>query len=309
MTMPCVSVVVPTKNGAATVVPLLDGLRRQQLELPLELVCVDSGSTDGTRELVKDRVDRLITISADAFNHGLTRNLGIEKSRGDFVVLLVQDAQPASQHLLRELVAPLLADSAVAGTFARQVPNPKASAITRHYLTRWVATSEHARIMPPMDRAELESLEPAQRVSRCAFDNVCACLRRTVWREHPLRRTPIAEDLAWAREVLLAGHRLVYTPRAVVVHSHERSAWHEFARTRLLHEQLFDLFELQTIPSLPLLFRAVATSLLLHLRLERVASRRMPRAMALALAWPCGQYLGGRAGLSNRTRATLGLVP
>src|SRR5256885_445805 len=83
---------------------------------------------------------------------------------------------------------------------------------------------------------------------------------RSIWERPPFGSTPIAEDLEWAREVLLAGHRLAYVPRAVVVHSHDRSARYELARTYLLHRRLFELFQLRTIPDVPSLARAVAAS-------------------------------------------------
>jgi len=114
-------------------------------------------------------------------------------------------------------------------------------------------------------------------------------VRRSVWAEYPFVATAFAEDLEWARTVLLAGYRIAYAPDALVVHSHERSAAYEFARTRTLHRRLYHLFGMRTIPTLPLLARAVAASLALHLRLEWSA-----RSVALAFAWPLGQYMGGR---------------
>jgi hypothetical protein len=55
----------------------------------------------------------------------------------------------------------------------------------------------------------------------------------------------------------------------------------------VLHRRLYELFRLRTIPTLPLLARAVASSVAVHWRLETSA-----RAIALAFAWPLGQYLG-----------------
>ena len=112
----------------------------------------------------------------------------------------------------------------------------------------------------------------------------------------PFRETPIAEDLAWGREALLAGHRIVYAADAVVLHSHHRSARYEFLRTYFLHRRLHDLFDLRTIPTLAALIRAVASSTALHLRLsgaDEPRRRDRRRAIALGLAWPAGQYLGG----------------
>lgn len=287
MSAPFLSIVLPTRNGAATLPAVLDAIACQRADFAFETIAVDSSSTDGTADLLRSRVDRFISIPADSFDHGLTRNLGVEQARGELVVLLVQDALPASDSWLAALSAPLLADDNVAGAYARQLPRPDASAITRYYLNHWAASSEVARTVAVTSRAQFEALEPMAQFQWCAFDNVCSCIRRSVWRQHPYRKTPIGEDVEWAREVLLAGYRLAYAPDAEVIHSHDRSARYEFARTYALHRRLFELFRLRTIPSLPLLIRAIASSLAVHLRCQKDT-----RAIALAVAWPAGQYLG-----------------
>ena len=302
MSAPVVSIVLPTRNGAATLPSLLDSIARQRVGFAFEIIAVDSSSSDGTADLLRARVDRLTSIPADAFDHGLTRNLGIEQAGGELIVLLVQDALPASDSWLAKLTAPLIADDRIAGAYARQLPRPDASAITRHSLEHWVASSDVGRTIALADSAELEALDPMARLERCAFDNVCSCIRRSIWRRHPFRRTPIAEDLEWAGEVLLAGYRIAYVPEAEVIHSHDRSARYELARTCLLHRRLYELFELRTIPTLPLLARAIASSLMVHLRCQTQSSRAFDgsgRAIALAFAWPLGQYLGALSAVSG----------
>ena len=146
---------------------------------------------------------------------------------------------------------------------------------------------------------ELDTLDPIARLRLCAFDNVCSCIRRAVWARIPFADTPIGEDLEWAKAVLLAGFRLDYVPDAVVLHSHDRSARYELARTYVLHRRLFSLFGLRTIATVPALARAIAGSIRLHVACEREAGQSsgakagMGRALALAIAWPLGQYLGG----------------
>jgi glycosyltransferase involved in cell wall biosynthesis len=289
MTTPSISIVVPSFNGAATLPALLDALSHQRVERPFEVVAIDSGSTDGSVELLRSSGVRLISIPARTFNHGLTRNLGIEASTGDFVVLIVQDALPASDSWLDALVRPLTLDSRLAGTFARQLPRPEAGALTRHYLARWFASSDTARTVTATG-VELDALPPLDRLDRCTFDNVCSCIRRSTWRQHPFRETPIGEDVQWAREVLLAGYRIAYVPDATVLHSHDRPASYEFDRTRVLHRRLYELFGVQTIPTPFHLARAIASCVVTHARCELSA-----RAMALAFAWPLGQYVGARS--------------
>jgi len=297
---PRVSVALLTKDGEATLPDLLDALWKQKVAAPLEIVAVDSGSTDCTRGILQERVTSLVEIEPGTFNHGLTRNLAVEQTTGDLVVLIVQDAVPTSDEWLEHLTAPLLADGTVAGTFARQVPRLEASPLTRHYLAEWVGSGDESWFSEIAGDAEWQAITPQERFWRCVFDNVCSCIRRSVWSAHPFAETTIAEDVEWARDVLLDGHRIVYTPQATVVHSHERSALYEFRRTYLLHRRLWELFELQTIPTLPLAVRAMASSLALHLRYEEQRPAMWPHAAALAAAWPAGQYLGARAAVRGQ---------
>jgi len=169
---PLVSVVLPTRNGLATLPALLDAIGTQDYESPAEIVAIDCGSTDGTVELLRQRTDQLIEISAEAFNHGLTRNLGIERARGELVVLIVQDALPLANDWLANLTAPF-ADRTIAGTFARQTAREDAGAITRHYAQQAVATSAQARLVA-VDRVALAALPPMARLEACTFDNVCS---------------------------------------------------------------------------------------------------------------------------------------
>jgi rhamnosyltransferase len=295
MEAPLVSIALVTRNGIATLPDLLEAVSRQRVDFAYEVVAVDSGSTDGSAELLARKVDRLFTIAPRAFNHGLTRNAAIEQARGELVVLLVQDAVPANDSWLAALTGPLLADARLAGTFARQRPRADASPLTRLYLERAAVAREEPRTAAPLTSVQLAALAPMDRLGRCTFDNVCSCIRRSVWTEIPFRETPIGEDVEWAKKVLLAGYALAFTPAAVVAHSHDRSAAYEFDRTRTLHRRLFELFELRTIPTLSLLVRAMATSLVLHLRVQHGPIGAAARGVALAVAWPLGQYLGARA--------------
>ena len=111
MTVPRASILLATRNGVESLPAVLDGLARQETDFAWETVVVDSESTDGTLEVLDGRVDRLIRIPAESFDHGLTRNLGIEHCRGEWV--------PESERWLAELTRPFLADGAdwrLAGT-------------------------------------------------------------------------------------------------------------------------------------------------------------------------------------------------
>jgi len=293
-----ISVLLVTRDGMETLPEVLDGLEGQEVDAEVEVVAVDSGSTDGSAELLARRADRLIQVEPESFNHGLTRNLGLQRCRGELVVLLVQDAVPAGRDLLAELCAPLWGDERLAGTFARQLPRAEAGPLARGYARRWITSSARPRLAQIQDAARLARLSPWDQYRLCCFDNVCSCIRRDVWALHPFEEVTFAEDLLWAKRVLTAGHRLAYVPGARVIHSHDRGAAYELRRTYLAHQQLRALFGLRTVPTPLHLALAVAGTMGSHMRWLARSDRaeagmgELKRAVALSVALPLGQYLG-----------------
>jgi len=301
---PLVSIVIPTCNAGAALDEVLSAIESQACDASREVVAIDSGSTDGTTDRLARHGVTVLTVSPGRFNHGETRNAALAHARGEFAILLVQDAVPASATWLAGLLEPLLCDAMVAGSFARQVAAPDASSLTNHYLADWAAAGSERRSAGPLTRDEFDRMSPWERHAACAFDNVCSCIRMSVWRDHPFRKTVIAEDLEWARDVLLSGHRLVYTPAAAVVHSHERPVSYELQRTYLVHQRLQALFGLSTIPSIASLMRSVATTVPVNARIaarDRTGrARAVLRGAALGVAVPFGQYLGARSAREGR---------
>lgn len=307
MAAPLVSILLLTRNGAATIPAVLSAIAAQERSFPLEVVAVDSGSRDGTLDILRSSVDRVIEIPPGTFNHGTTRNLGIDACRAPFIVLLSQDAEPASPTWLSGLVAPLQEDEGVAATYARQAPRPGAPAVMRAYLDRYAAAAVEPRLQTLGGLDALVVLTPTERLAACTFDNVCSCIRRAVWQAHPFKATPIAEDIEWARDVMLASHCIRYVPEAVVLHLHDRPTRYELMRTYLVHQRLRSLFGLATVPSVPALARGIAVSAGAHTRWVLSAPvgpgsklAQLPRALALAIAFPLGQYLGVRSADTGR---------
>jgi rhamnosyltransferase len=307
MTAPLVSILLLTRDGRRTLPAVLAAISAQKVSCPFDVVAVDSGSVDGTTALLRPVVETVIEIAPATFNHGSTRNLGIAACRGALVVLLAQDAEPDSETWLESLVEPLRRDDRIAGSYARQVPRDDATAVARNYLARYAASSPVPRVQAIAGESAWHALSPARRLDVCTFDNVCACVRRAVWETHPFPAAAIAEDVEWAKTVLLAGFRLAFVPDAVVRHSHDRSASYELYRTYLVHQQLCRLLELRLIPSLGALARSVCLTTMSHIGWVLSSDRRMggkigelPRALATAVARPLGQYLGARSADESR---------
>jgi rhamnosyltransferase len=219
---PTVSVVIPTLNARRYLPDLLAALRGQQPAAPGEIILVESGSKDGTQEYVTGMGEvRIVPI--ERFSHGGSRNLGVKNAGGEIVVFLSQDALPADGRWLSALLAPF-ADGEVAATFSRQVPRPDASPMERHFL------ETH---FPPGAPVTMRRRADGRMVFQrdVFFSNVSAAVRRASMLRHPFDETLImSEDQQLARDLLEAGHAVVYAPDSVVLHSHNYTLRQAFER-------------------------------------------------------------------------------
>jgi rhamnosyltransferase len=218
---PVISVVIPVKNGGADLARCLDAIAAQEVEDDVEVVVVDSGSTDGSAELARARGAHVHEIPAEEFRHGATRNLGASLAHGETLVFTTQDAYAADPHWLERLVAPL-ARARVAGAYGRQVPHDDANPPERYFLDF---------VYGPEPRTQTVDRPETLTFRETLFSNVSSAIRRSVWEKNPFPEDlTMSEDQAWSRRMLLAGWSIVYEPRAVVRHSHSYSLGGAFRR-------------------------------------------------------------------------------
>jgi rhamnosyltransferase len=293
---PRATVVVLVKNGARHLEDLLSALAAQRLEGGLEVVAIDSGSTDASLALLERAPVRLIRIPPEEFDHGATRNAGARAARGAFVVFLTQDAVPADAQFVERLVQALESDPRLAGAFARQVPRGDADPLTRRDVAAWVAAGHRPRTVYAA-QGLFDALPPLARHRLGAFDNVASAVRREVLLEHPFEPTRFGEDAEWGARMVRLGYGVAYVPAAIVVHSHARSARALLRRNYLGHRLLFRLFGLRTVPDRPHLVRACLGATftdLSALAREGGSPGQWLAAPAQALAATYGQYRGAR---------------
>ncbi len=157
MTRSRIAIIIPTRNAGPDLDRVLSAIVTQTGRYEPEIIAIDSGSTDGTVERLQRAGARVLGVAPGQFNHGTTRNDALRHAGGDYAVLLVQDAVPVSTAWLTALVQPLLDDHSIAGTFARQVPHARASRVTAHYLSQWVAAQPSGTDGGPVDHRSLRS--------------------------------------------------------------------------------------------------------------------------------------------------------
>lgn len=243
------SVVIPTLNPGREIRDVLEALSRQEPSPPSEILVIDSGSTDGSIDGLREKRVRVIEIPKSSFNHGLTRAFGVHEARSKIVAFLTQDAVPADGAWLRSLVS-CFDDPMVAGAYSRQIPRENAPPFARFRLEDYAATSRLRREQSMFVGEDFEALGPVERLGRIRFDNVSSAVRRDAALRIPFQKVPFGEDLDWGKRVLLAGYKIIYEPSSVVVHSHDRSLWYEFKRVYSDHRELRRLVGLAAYPTI-----------------------------------------------------------
>jgi rhamnosyltransferase len=217
-----ISIVIPTKDGGDDLARCLDAISRQEIANEVEIIVVDSGSSDGSARRAHSFGAVVREIPASEFSHGGARNLGAETAGGDILVFTTQDAYAADDRWLTHLIEPLRSAESVAGVYGRQLPHDDARPPERYFLDFLYGSK--SRIQRLSDPAGLT-------YEATLFSNVNSAIRRSVWLKYPFADDVLmSEDQEWSRRVLLDGLTVVYEPRAVVRHSHAYTIGSAFRR-------------------------------------------------------------------------------
>ncbi|MGZ4316175.1 MAG: glycosyltransferase family 2 protein [Gaiellaceae bacterium] len=217
-----ISIVIPTKNGGERFGQLLASIREQEIDEPVEIVVVDSGSSDGTDALAERSGALLKRIPSDEFSHGGARNLGATAASGEVLVFVSQDAVPENERWLASLVAPLGEDDSIAAVYGRQRPFEDVAPPERYFLD--FLYGPRARTQRANGSADLS-------MDTTLFSNANSAIRRSIWEETRFSEDILmAEDQDWSVRVLRAGYALRYEPEASVRHSHAYSIRSAFRR-------------------------------------------------------------------------------
>jgi len=222
-----VSIILLTKNGSTYLEEVLRRVFAQEFEEEFEVIAIDSGSTDRTKQILAKFPIRLKEIPPSVFNHGETRNLGAELSKGEYLVYLTQDATPMDGKWLERLVHPLQEDRLVAGAFSSHHPREGCHLMEKRQILQTELTSgKTMRINTAIGNPEYER----NRYPFVWFSNTSSCIRKEVWGKFPFRKLEFAEDQDWAWRVLEAGYKTVYVPDSIVIHSHHYRPVKNFRR-------------------------------------------------------------------------------
>jgi glycosyltransferase involved in cell wall biosynthesis len=209
---PAITVAVPVYNGARYLDEVLGAVRAQRVDGEVEILVVDSGSTDGSLEIAERHGARIHRIPKHEFSHGGTRNRLMELATGDHVAFLTQDSVPAHRGWLAALLSGFTRGDDVALSCGPYLPRAADSPMVRRELTEFFDRFGGARL----DRGDGAAPGPAT-----FFSSANGAVARWAWERVPFRPIGYAEDQQLARDVLAAGLAKAFVPEAAVVHSHD----------------------------------------------------------------------------------------
>lgn len=217
MSLPTISVIIPTLEAEKTIEQLITALKRQSI-VPLEIIVIDSNSQDRTASIATALGAKVIVIDKAAFNHGLTRNYGAEKALGDILVFMTQDALPADGKTIFNLTRPIIQRRVVAA-YARQSPFSNTDPIEKFW-----------RCNNYPDSPVIKNKERAT-TRRYFFSNVCSAFDKSVFLGvGGFQEVDIGEDMLMAYRLINAGYSIAYQSSAVVYHSHHYTTRQKFKR-------------------------------------------------------------------------------
>lgn len=292
MQSPRVSICLPTWNGARDLERLLPRLAEQTVRGGLEIVAIDSSSSDASRTLLETAGAHVTTIATSAFRHGATRNAIAASARGEILVFLSQDSLPRDRETIEQLVS-AFDDERTSGAYARVLPHDDDDALTARTVLENPESASTPRTFE-LDRAQGATAYS----STLGFNNVASAIRATVWRALPFPDVEFGEDRAWAERALAAGHRIRFVPDAVVLHAHHytpRAAFERYRIDALFHARNHGE---RLRPSLWSVARGIAFEVRADWRFVRSEKRPLAeflRSPALRGAQVWGQYVGSRA--------------
>jgi rhamnosyltransferase len=271
------SLVIRAYNEEKHIGRLLEGISHQTVK-DVEIILVDSGSTDATASIAARYGAKIVNIKPEEFTFGRSLNLGLAAATRDLVAIASAHVYPVYPDWLERLLDPF-ADPAIALTYGKQRGDENSKFSEHQIFARWFPDESTSHQTHPF------------------CNNANAAIRRAVWEKHPYDETLTGlEDLAWAKEVKSEKYEVSYVAEAEVVHVHNetpRGVLNRYRREAMAFKQIFPEAHFNLYDFV----RNVAASIgfdLLHAARVRVLWRSIPSIFWFRWMQFLGTYQGYR---------------
>ena len=207
------SIVIRAYNEEKHIGRLLEGLRQQTLR-DVEIILVDSGSTDGTVSVAETFGARIVRIPSAEFTFGRSLNFGLQSATRELVVIASAHVYPVYPDWLESLLRPF-EDENVALTYGKQRGPVTAKYSEQQIYHQWYPDVSN----------------PGQTTAFC--NNANAAIRKSLWEQNQYDETLTGlEDLAWAKWAQERDYKIAYVAEAEIIHVHNETPQGVFNRYR-----------------------------------------------------------------------------
>lgn len=218
------SIVIRAYNEEKHIGRLLEGIKRQTLK-GVEVILVDSGSTDSTVAVAESFGAKIVHIPSAEFTFGRSLNFGVREATREFIVIASAHVYPVYPDWLAALLHPFLQDERVALTYGKQRAPASAKFSEQQIFHQWYPDSSN------WDQAT-------------AFcNNANAAIRRSLWELHPYDETLTGlEDVEWGKWAKEQGYKIAYAAEAEVVHVHDetpRGVYNRYRREAMAFKRIY----------------------------------------------------------------------
>ena len=210
-----VSVVMRSFNEAWAIGDSIRQLFAQDFDGEIELIVIDSGSSDGSIDLIqKSGRAKLIQIPLGTYVPGVVLNQGAREASHDWLVYLNADATPVGRDWLVNLLKPCLDNPKFGACFSRQIPRPDCQAVFAHDYDRCFGPNRESKNWDHF------------------FSMVSSVTHRSILDQVPIREDlQYAEDDEWTRRLAASGFEILYALDSVAMHSHNYSVRQSYKRS------------------------------------------------------------------------------
>jgi glycosyltransferase involved in cell wall biosynthesis len=247
LTEDTVSIIIPVKNAGNEFGRLLNALKNQRGLRSIEIIVVDSGSSDESVGEAKENNVKLIKIQPSEFSHSFARNLGAEAATHNYLFFITQDVLPASDLLIYQLLSALKKNE-VAAVSCKAYPREDADLFSLvnswTFYDKFLELDKGDRILSWPDRITPETVRKNGQLS----DAACL-IKRDLFFQYKYRGN-FAEDLDLGLRLIKDGYKLAFLNSVGVIHSHNRNAWFWLKRGYVDTVTSLDFFPNHPAPSM-----------------------------------------------------------
>lgn len=220
---PSLTVAILTFNGETYLQRILEALRGQDYGNTLDVLVIDSGSTDSTLEIVEGFPEvRLVKIPNSEFGHGRTRNYAATLVETEIIAYLTHDAIPVNANWAAELVAPFAYSEKLVAVMGKQVPRRGCFPLLKYEIKGVFGGLGSDLGNTIYELSEADRHNEGLLAAKAFYSDVNSAARRDfLVNTIPYRDVRYAEDQLFGKDVLEAGYLKAYSPGAAVEHSND----------------------------------------------------------------------------------------